>query len=201
MKLAPTKYIWAKPLQTFLPSNHSEVLVCLTQDQSHIPDYCCRCGSARADLYPLKIKPISDQAHDALRALPGPIGAGIGYLATKKVWLPCCSSCRLVRHLGYALAFFFFALGVTPSVLLACLDQATKLQLSQTTELLAVLSLFFVPAAGFGISCWCSWRSLPVIVYSFGDTLYMEFWSPQYQQQMLDLASPEKIIPCPPSSN
>lgn len=195
----PDRYFWARPLQPFLPGKHADVLVCITKDRIPIPDYCCRCGSSRPRLFPIKVRPTSDSAvaNKIAGLLVGHIGAGIEYLARKKVDVPCCSSCLLMRRVGYVVALFFFLLGVAPSVMLAASDQAAKLQTTLPTELITVLSLFLVPAAGIGIASWCSWRSLPVIVYGVGDQLYFEFWSTQYQQQLLDLVSKEKGIPFP----
>lgn len=195
----PARYFWAPPLDPFLPGKRADILACITKDQIPIPDNCCRCGSSRPRFYPLKVKPITDSAlADRIAGLSiGHIGAGIEYLVRKKVAVPCCSSCLVLRRLSYAVALFFCVLGVTPFAMLAALDQATKLQTTLPTELVAVISLFFVPTIGIGIACWCSWRSLPVAVYTSGDELYLEFWSPAYQQLILGVVSVEKVTSLP----
>lgn len=182
------RFFWIPPLEPFLPRKHADILACITKEQIPISDYCCRCGSSRPLTYPLKAKPMTDSA----LANIGQIGAGIEYLVRKNVDVPCCSSCLVLRRVGYVVAFFFCLLGITPSIMLAALDQAAKLQTTLPTEVIVVISLFFLPAIGIGIGYWCSWRSLPVVVYDCGDHLYIEFWSPAYQQLILSLVSIEK---------
>jgi hypothetical protein len=199
-------YRWDYRRDSFLSKKPSRTLVCITD--GHVPElkYCCRCGSSRPKPFPLKVKPVSDfNFASKLAGVPlGTIGVAVEYLARKKVNVPCCSACLLLRHLGYALGVFFSLLGLFPFITLATLDQATELRVNQPSELIAVLALFILPTIGIGISAWCSWRSLPVAVYSLGNKLYFEFWSPGYQQQVLSLASPESPIPLPhnyPDSN
>lgn len=195
----PARYFWAQPLESFLPRKRADVCACITRDQIPIPDYCCRCGSSHPCSYPLKVKRIadSDLANKLAGLFIGHVGAGIEYLTRKKVGVPCCSSCLLLRRIGYTIASFFCLLGAAPIIALTTLDQTAKLQTTLTAESVAVLFLFFMPAIGVGIACWCSWRSLPVVIYAFGGQLYFEFWSPAYQQLILNLVPVEKgpVIP------
>ncbi len=193
-----TRYFWARPLETFLPGKHADVLACVTKDQIPIPDYCCRCGSSRPGSYPLKVKLTDATSAGSIAGhVLGSIGPGVEYLVRKKVAVPCCSSCLLIRRIGYVLGFFFFILGMTPFAMLAAADQATKFQTSSTTELFIVISFFLAIALGGGIGWWCSWRSLPVALYQCNGYLYLEFWSPAYQQLLLDLVPTEKAALVP----
>ena len=185
MSVAKARSFWAAPIRQFLFDNRKEVLVCVTQGEFPLPERCCRCGSSHTKPHFLKVKPTGTDAtaEKAIELLGGQVVSGIMYLATKKVGVPGCASCRRLRWIGYATAFILGIIGLIPFIRICMMDQATKLHTPFSTEVVAVIVMFLLPALGIGIAAWCSWHNLPVVIYGMKNgQLYFEFWSKQYQK-------------------
>ncbi len=186
---------WAAPLRQLVFDNRREVLVCITQGKFPLPGKCCCCGSSHTKLHFLKIKPTGNDAavEKPIELVAGHVTSGINYLVRRKLEIPCCSSCRLLRWIGYALAFTLSSLGLIPFIRICMMDQAIKLHTTLSAELGAVIAMFLLPALGVGIAAWCSWHSLPVLIYGMTDgRLYFEFWSPPYQKLLINACPPNK---------